>query len=928
MSSNTRLEIGSNENVGYFTELPVHIIFQISDIRQPDKAKGTRSFTIKIPTSPDNNILFENIFEVNTSLQTFNPHLKTAAKYYIDELIQFDGYAQLLSINWDETKKQGEYEISLIGEILTIFTDISNLYLTDLNFSEYDHLLDYTHIVNSWSNLCKVNNVYTALANGEGYVYPMIDWGTNNSNLSTMTPTDFRGALFVREYLYKIFTDAGYTWDSSFLDSSFFKKLIIPAPKKPTLSQSAIDNNKFLAIANGSESHTMTITSGGSLINFTYPSTLNNVNFQTETYDTGNIFVTPSFTVPTTTVYNLTCALAMGFVIKRNGVDVTANIQSFTNTGIHIKIYNVTTATVAGLFDLDTFSPTLGAMNNATYNAGVQLNNIALIAGDVYKVVITYASATFVYPSSSASATWDLIANIKVNSFFSAELVSPSVYEGSTVEANTLIPVGMKQTDFIANLIRMFNLRFMVDPSDSSKYIIEPREDFYYNVARDWTQKHDDNSITQIIPLGELDAKTYRNTYKADGDYYNKTHSDYYKNFDGSPKVYGTYEIDITNDFLKNIAVTELLFAPTPYASYTGIVAPAIIKKENNTISGIDSQPRILYWSGSLSNVGVNWNFVYNNGANTVNYTSYPHAGHTDNPFAPTLDLNFGLPVKVYYTYPNLYWTTNNLWNKYHYTDFQRRTDKNSKIVITDFFLTPNDIHIFDFRYPIFWKDAYYLVNKLDYNPIETQVTRVELLKLTHFDAYVPFTYNLPDNGDPNQTWQSVSNQNITIGDNNFNNGNSSFIFGGNNNFIANSSTSVMFIGCENCSAIGVENFTAINASGKSFDSSYSNTIYNGSDDVVNISSDTSVDRSYHNKTLMVDASGGDVTLTFDIANLNNANIDIIRVDSSSNIILIDATSVYGTENFIGNSFPYNLTLVQYDALPLKIVSDTIYVAK
>lgn len=811
----TRLEIGANENVGYFTDIPVHIIFQIADIRTPNNRKGSRSFTINIPMSQENNILFENIFEVNISLQSFNPHLKTTAKYYVDELIQFNGYAQLLKINYDETAKTGEYEISLIGEIITLFSDIANLYLTDVDMSAYDHDLTYAQISGSWGAL------------GNGFVYPMVDWGTNNSNLQVMTPTDWRAALFVREYMDKIFTDAGYTWTSTFLDSVFFQKLIMYSNTIPQLSQATLDDNKFLAVTDGTQNYNLSANyfPGGNDIGWTY-STLNQIQFQSETYDTNALFATPDFTVPNTAKYNLATALALRFVVTRNAVNVTANMKCDQATGIHVIIYNVTTSTIAGTYDLNIVDNTFGVINSSTYQTVLNLNEIQLTAGHVYRVVIKDINIVLTYNASTAAATWVLNTAIQSGGYFSAELSSATPYEGSTVPGNSLIPVGIKQTDFISSLIKMFKLQFMVDPTDSFNYFIEPETDFYSTTDYvDWTYKHDQNSITEILPLSELDAKTYRLTYKQDGDYYNKTHADYYKNLDGSPKVYGTYETEIENDFIKGQNVTEVLFGATPYNMYGNIIAPCVVKKDNNTVSQISGQPRILYYSGSLSKTGVSWKFVYNSGANTVNYTTYPHAGHTDDPYAPTLDINFGLPVKLYYTYPNLYWTTNNIWNKYHSVSHSRRIDKNSKMYITDFLLNANDIHKFDFRNPVFWKDAYYIVNKLDYNPIETNVTRVELLKLTKYDPFVESTY-LTDSGGGNEntSWNNVKKQNITTGDNNFNDGNSSSIIGGSGNVIANSSESVSLINCTNCQAVGVENFTGIGLSDMLIDSTYSNT--------------------------------------------------------------------------------------------------------
>ena len=469
----------------------------------------------------------------------------------------------------------------------------------------------------------------------------------------------------------------------------------------------------------------------------------------------------------------------------------------------------------------------------------------------------------------------------------------------------------------------------MVDPANPTNYIIEPREDFYSTTAIDWTQKHDDNSLTDIIPLGELDAKDYRFTYKSDGDFYNKLHSDSYKNLDGSPEVYGTHEESVTNDFLKNLNTTEVIFAPTPYTINTtsDIVAAAILKKENNIVSETASAIRILYYGGSISITGLSWKFLYNNGANSVTYNTIPTAGHTDNPYAPTVDINWGLPTKIYYTYPNLYWTTNNLVNTYYSVYLNQISDKNSKVVITDFYLTPIDIKNFDFRTPIFWKDAYYIVEKMDFNPLARIVTRVTLLKLTAFDAFVPSTYYLGLGlGNENTSWEKTKSENIVKGPNNFSESENSSITASEDCFITSSSSNVQLINCNNVQVIGAENFTATNVVGpKIFDSSYSNTTYDGNTEPLDITTDTDINLSYNKKPLVVDASGGDVTLTIDVANSDGLEFSIIVKAVGANQIFLDSTATIGTENYIGNGLPFDLTAAQYDTYKFKVIGDTIY---
>ena len=79
-------------------------------------------------------------------------------------------------------------------------------------------------------------------------------------------------------------------------------------------------------------------------------------------------------------------------------------------------------------------------------------------------------------------------------------------------------------------------------------------------------------------------------------------------------------------------------------------------------------------------------------------------------------------------------------------------------------------------------------VNKvIDYDPVNRNSTKVELLKLTYFDAFTPTTIDMSGGvGGGNMSGERVINENITKGQDNTNWGSNSMIVGGSGNFIAN----------------------------------------------------------------------------------------------------------------------------------------------
>jgi hypothetical protein len=761
------------DNAPTFENISVPITFQIADIREPGQGSGSYSKSIQIPGTQEVNIFFENIFDVNVSLQTFNPNLKVKAYYYVEDLLNFEGHLQILKINVDEVSKRVVYECNVIGEIVTLFTKIKDRFLTDLDFSLYNHNLTYGLISGSFANL------------GSNKAYPIIDYGTTNQNLTTLTPKDFRLCLFAREYMDKIFSNAGYTWTSTFLDSDFFKRLIVPpTTTTPTLPTATINNNKFLAVADGTEKvyNGVAMTYLAPAISYNNTSHTN-INFQSETYDAGAIFTTPIFTPANTNKYNTTVNVGISVVIKRNTVDVSA-LCSPSSGNFFINILKGSNVIATTSIPVNWLS--LG-VSGATYG-NIALNNVQLASGQQYKVTIQSSAATFTDNTLLGAGTWTMDVTIVAGSNYASEFTTNDVYENVAVNCNEAIPPNVKQGEFVSWIFKKFNLYAQVDRTNSNNLIIEPRPDFYLTTARDWSDKHDKGSGVEVIPMGELDFNKIKFTEKSDGDFFNRIYEEEYK------EVYGTHTEFIDNDFIKNEKTIETGFSATPYAVNPNLplVTAVILDKKNNTVSPVKPNIRLLYYK-QITLPNATWAFSYTvPSTNTVYYNTYPHAGHTDNPYSPTLDLNWGIPNKIYFTYPNQTWTTNNAYNKYYSQYINQITDKNSKIVRTRFYLNSNDIHIFDFRFPIFTyiagEQGYYLVNKIEeYNPLVSESTMVELLKLTDYPVFTPTDYDMSGGlGGGNTSWERVANDNITKGDSNTNYGSNSMIVGGSGNYIAN----------------------------------------------------------------------------------------------------------------------------------------------
>jgi hypothetical protein len=905
--------------------ISVPITLQISDVRTPGEGSGSYTKTTTIPGTPEVDKFFESVYDVNVALQYFNPNLKVRAYYYVDGIQNFEGHLQIIKILVDEVNKNHYYEVNIIGEVITLFTKIKNLLVEDLNFSSYSHNLSYANIVASWTTPLFSSGI------GSGVVYGLIDWGTNNSNLYNVRPQDFKPALFYREVLQKIFLAQGYTWTSTFLDSTDFKRKAFTACNFLNVSNTIENNNKFLATAGGSQTFTETSTGtiGVDKVTWVIPTIGNVAEFPNETYDTGNIYNNAGFvfTVPNTAKYNLSANLNLSFVIKRNGVDVNSSMTVYQASGIHIKLYNSFTSTVEAIGDLN-IQGNQGDLGTNTYNGGVSLNNVTLTAGHLYYVLINVSTLAAQYTAAVAGATWTIVTTVNSSSNFSAQLASLDPFENQTVTINDILPLNYKQSDFISDLVKEFNLFVKPDKANPNNLIIEPRPDFYSTQPISWENKHDWSSKVEVIPLGELDFNVLKARYSEDADFYNKLYQDEYK------EPYGSYTKIIQNDFIKNERVIQPSYAATPYAVNlpSNVVLPQILKKDNNVVGTIKPKIRMLHWSGLITlPAGASWVFKYNNGANQVVYTQQPHIGSADTPYGPTLDLSWGVPKRVYFSYPNQTWTTNNLYNKYYSQYFNQITDKNSKLIRTKFYLTANDIHAFDFQKPIFTvingQQGYYLVNKIEeYNPLVSETTTVELLKLIDYAVFVPdaITIDPGPGGDSSTSGAKVMGGNYVQGPDNTNVGQDSMVSGGSGNYISNSAQSAELFNGTDVVVNNVSNFMGVNLTKTS---EVSSNLINLQDKVkvysdghgalgprvLRVTSDFTIDGKYSIYEIDLDSTGVAITCTWDVYTYPiQVEFKIVSNTGSYAFYIDDNNSPVTTID--GNAMPYTTGMATNDA--------------
>ena len=323
---------------------------------------------------------------------------------------------------------------------------------------------------------------------------------------------------------------------------------------------------------------------------------------------------------------------------------------------------------------------------------------------------------------------------IQADSTFASTLLETEIGIGDTMLTKLIIPKKIKQTDFLSSIIKRFNLYVEYDAIDANKLIIETRDGFLTDERVNLDSKVDRSKDYRIIPMGALNSNRFVFKDQLDKDY----HNDAYNKV--NDEVYGQLTLNVQNDFLDADKQITTIFAPTPLESISKvgrIISSMRFVNEQNQQVDATAKIRLLYWGGLLDPKDA-WSF-----AGQLTF-EYPYAGHLDNPYNPTFDLNWFVPKQLYYdfSYGNKFtfsYSNNNCYNIYWKKYIEEITDKNSKILECNLALRPYDYQELNFRKNYYIDGSYWRLLKVeDFDAMSEDTTKCVFLSVEPKDAFVP----------------------------------------------------------------------------------------------------------------------------------------------------------------------------------------------
>jgi hypothetical protein len=637
----------------------------------------------------------------------------------------------LTVLSWSKLKDRQEIELQIVQKTKELVSAIKGVTLNELDFSYLNHDYSRENILLSYDGFNIVNG---SVQSKNGYIYPLVDYGKDDSVLYTneWRVEDLRPCLFIKEIVDNIFRTAGKTYTSNFFDSPYWNSLILLNTQKEI---DYTDDQKAPYQTNVTNSTTQETESGTS-----FPAIPGNVE-QFDDIRIDTIVTDPSLqwdisnpdaptvTAQTSGKYQFTLktditfsyALDM-FFINLNSLPTQPNPRTIIQGAVtqylilkkngtnftNFAITNTPLDTVFGSGSLQ-FLYQDQSTQSETWSFDIDLP-----AGDVLKFqilrdeYIDSGVSPYLYPRF-------VLNNTRITS----ELIKKEVGEGDEINFLNYIPV-IKADEFIDTIFNAFNLWVIDNPYQEDDLIIEPRTNFFdLGGFVNWSDKLDVSRELKNLYLADELPKRFIYKFDKSEDVLSKRY------FEENQEGYADYisevpEVDLSRDDQE----IKTKLTPLIAQESDGLIYPQFFAQDEGST---DKRSIKNFLKIGFVNKRQGAYFLTDQtGQNVQN--EYIVCSEFDDPQAPTYSLTFGEPETDLPQTSPAYW---NLFRLFHKLTEEEKTRKGAKIVEAFIYLNENDINQLDLRRVIFINQVYYRLVSIDnYDPTTSSPTKVKLLQI------------------------------------------------------------------------------------------------------------------------------------------------------------------------------------------------------
>ena len=690
----------------------IPLSLSIDNFKNAAEKVQSYSKDFNLPATKRNNKIFTHLFEVTKTQDafSFNPYVKTECILKQDGYNIFKGYLKIIDI----INQDGEisYNVNLYSENIALADTLKEKTFNDLatTFSELDHLYNKSNIKASWDSTgisllspLGLNSFAGSAGDTETQVlkYPFIDW-TGNISLTSPTSTIPDGTPFLSrledafrpfincKYLFdNIMRDAGFTYESSFLNSSKFTKLFMDF----NYSGEVPSDTKLGRYGFATGIGTVTSTTSYQNIPLTDNDFTTDMGWDNTTHKFVGVNTNVSYQIDYYIVFKPSSSATLDFRIvkKDSGGTIINTIYSTSEAG------------------------TLGTA--------------IILQSTIYFTLNTNETLEFQFKSASGGA-FILFKSTTQGSTLAVTIGVTRVINSTLLNTHR---GELNQWDFVKGIFNMFNLITIADKENVNNITIEPYSDvFIVNTAgtnlasrgiqHDWTEKVDATQI-KLTPI-DLKKKTIFK-YEEDDEDYPFT---LYKNGTGGT-LYGSKVFNAINLFGFTLLSEEEEIIASPFAAtvvkplydrFPDFIIPAIYSSNDDQteFEGFDNAPRILYDNGK-ANSNTTYYIPEQNSLSSEQqayFGQFTHLSEVNPTTSTTEDYNFESlqlinPVGIPFT------PVNNLYNTYYAPYYNELYNPDTRIMTLKVNLNAADINKFNFNDKVMIQNREYRVNKIDYKP-------------------------------------------------------------------------------------------------------------------------------------------------------------------------------------------------------------------
>lgn len=571
------------------------------------EARGTVSKSLTFPQTPINDEVFGFLYDLNSD------NWDTTKKYpillYADNYLLLDGWFELTNVV-REHKKCVEYSGTAYAGNNMLFANIKDKDMEELDLSELNFTLTNTFVANTYYyEQLGINNnaaIYTNIG------FPYIDYGkrskgwlgefnTTSAQNTGLQADDVYPGIKMKYLIDKIFTESNCSYESTFIESDEFSKFIVPfcndlyniasgnsimIASGKTSDLYSFDNFAKVSSINGGPSNwtpnqVIYLTRDSSAAPWNYypngenassiiPVTFNYSPYEDSKYGTSNfgyVFNPQTNFMHSTyrALYdcNMSFDISIHFVyneIPRLYVSGQTSKLSLVRMKWEDQPHptNIPAAGAASFTSSYEVISTKeiyvesGSTTALTFDVQFNVDNIDVEENDVLFWVFHIAPANYNFNPNG----WYHDAYLYTN--YATYKVNNEYVKNATIHMDQFwLDKDIQQSDFLADVMKMFNLQIYPDSAVRNLFHIEPYENFVDRTNALVLTDYLDETLEEITFINNY--KNYQFSFKEDDIWINNLY------FDKFNKQYGSYLYETDNELTDETASVDLkVFSCSP----------------------------------------------------------------------------------------------------------------------------------------------------------------------------------------------------------------------------------------------------------------------------------------------------------------------------------------------------------------------------